>query len=67
MTMATYQLDEGLLVFSLSTIEDKDPQISIFGITVDLPSSFRRRITALQQWFETQLNADENNEGNGNA
>jgi hypothetical protein len=57
--MATYQLDEGLLVFGLATIEDKDPQISIFGYIVDLPSSFTRRVTALQNWFEAQLYTEE--------
>ena len=59
MSMATYQLDKGLLVFSLSTIEDKDPQINILGYVVDLPSAFKRRITALQQWLEAQLYAED--------
>ncbi|WP_320127998.1 DUF6675 family protein [uncultured Sphaerochaeta sp.] len=59
MNLATYQLDEGILVFSLTTIEDKDPKISVLGYTVDLSSAFKRRITALQQWFEKQLYADE--------
>ncbi|AEV28909.1 hypothetical protein SpiGrapes_1086 [Sphaerochaeta pleomorpha str. Grapes] len=58
MSMATYQLDKGLLIFSLSTIDDKDPEINILGYVVDLPSAFRRRITALQQWFWEQLNAE---------
>jgi len=53
--MATYLLDDGLLLMALTTIEDRDPKISVLGISVDLPSSFLRRITALQQWFVGQL------------
>jgi len=54
-SMATYLLDDGLLLMALTTIEDRDPKISILGISVDLPSSFLRRITALQHWFVGQL------------
>ncbi len=57
--MATYLLDDGLLLMALTTIEDRDPKISILGISVDLPSSFLRRITALQGWFVGQLEAVE--------
>lgn len=53
--MATYLLDEGLLLMALTTIEDREPKISVLGISVDLPSSFLRRITALQEWFVGQL------------
>jgi hypothetical protein len=63
MSMATYQLDDGLLLYSLASIADKEPQISVLGITVDLPSAFRRRISALQQWFEGRLYADSIDEG----
>lgn len=54
-SMATYLLDDGLLLMALTTIEDRDPKISVLGISVDLPSSFLRRITALQGWFVGQL------------
>lgn len=57
--MATYLLDDGLLLMALTTIEDRDPKISVLGISVDLPSSFLRRITALQEWFVGQLEAVE--------
>jgi len=53
--MATYLLEDGLLLMALTTIEDRDPKISILGISVDLPSAFLRRITALQNWFVAQL------------
>ncbi len=53
--MATYQLDDGLLLTALTTIADRKPEVSVLGITVDLPSAFKRRITALQNWFVDQL------------
>lgn len=54
-SMGTYQMEEGLLLSALTTIEDREPEVGIFGITVDLPSAFMRRITALQNWFVDQL------------
>lgn len=57
--MATYLLDDGLLLMALTTIVDREPKISVLGISVDLPSAFLRRITALQEWFVGQLNAIE--------
>ncbi len=50
-SMATYQIDEGILLFGFATITDREPQIKIFGYVIDLPSSFMRRVTALQEWF----------------
>ncbi|NMA23696.1 MAG: hypothetical protein GX938_09365, partial [Spirochaetales bacterium] len=54
--MGTYQLDEGLLLVALASVEGRDPQVSVLGLTVDLPSAFRRRIVALQGWLVNQLN-----------
>ncbi len=54
--MSTYQLEDGLLLTALTTIADRKPEVSVLGITVDLPSAFKRRITALQNWFVDQLN-----------
>lgn len=53
--MGTYLLDDGLLLMALTTITDREPKISVLGISVDLPSSFLRRITALQEWFVGRL------------
>ncbi|MDY0288620.1 MAG: hypothetical protein RBR15_07340 [Sphaerochaeta sp.] len=53
--MGTYLLDEGVLLTALISIEGRDPEVSIFGYKVDLPSAFTRRITALQNWFVAQL------------
>jgi len=54
--MATTQVDEGLLLVAMATIEGRDPQVKVLGISVDLPSSFTRRTTALGEWFADQLN-----------
>ena len=53
--MGTYQLTDGVLLVALTTVENRSPEVSIFGLTVDLPSAFRRRIVALQNWFSNQL------------
>ena len=53
--MGTYLLTEGVLLTALISIEGRDPEVSIFGYKVDLPSAFTRRITALQNWFVAQL------------
>jgi hypothetical protein len=56
--MATKQLDDGLLLSAMATIEGRDPEIRILGISVDLPSAFTRRTTALGEWFLDQLNSN---------
>ncbi|MGB4405394.1 MAG: DUF6675 family protein [Sphaerochaeta sp.] len=53
--MGTYLLDEGVLLTALISIEGRNPEVSILGYKVDLPSAFTRRITALQNWFVAQL------------
>ena len=54
--MATNQLDDGLLLSAMATIEDRKPVINLLGYKVDLPSSFTRRTTALGEWFVARLN-----------
>ncbi len=54
--MATYQLEDGLLLMALTTIEGRKPEVKVLTISVDLPSAFMRRIRALQGWFVEQLN-----------
>ncbi len=56
MNMGTYQLDDGLLLVALTSIEGRSPTVSVLGISVDLPSAFRRRIVAAQNWLIDQLN-----------
>jgi hypothetical protein len=53
--MSTKQLDEGLLLSAMATIEGREPEVRILGISVDLPSAFTRRTTALGEWFVDQL------------
>lgn len=53
--MGTYLLEEGVLLTALISIEGRDPEVSVLGYKVDLPSAFTRRITALQNWFVAQL------------
>ena len=59
-SLGTYQLEDGLLMYALTTIEDKDPQIQVLWYTVDLPSSFKRRVTSLMEWFVASLEEIEN-------
>lgn len=54
--MATYQLEDGLLLSAMATIEGRESKIRVLGITVDLPSAFNRRTTALGEWFIDRLN-----------
>lgn len=54
--MSTTQVDEGLLLVAMATIEGRDPEVKVLGISVDLPSAFTRRTTALGEWFVDQLN-----------
>lgn len=54
--MGTYQLDDGLLLVALTSVEGRDPVVSALGLSVDLPSAFRRRIVSLQNWLIDQLN-----------
>ncbi|MGH0052033.1 MAG: DUF6675 family protein [Sphaerochaetaceae bacterium] len=58
--MGTYQLNDGLLLVAMTSIDGRDPVVSILGLEVDLPSAFRRRIVALQNWFKNQLDVLEN-------
>ncbi|NCB01007.1 MAG: hypothetical protein EOM67_02435 [Spirochaetia bacterium] len=53
--LGTYQLEEGLLMYALTTIVDREPKIKVLWYTVDLPSSFKRRVTALMEWFVARL------------
>ena len=62
MSMGTYQCEDGILLSALATIEGRKPEVSVLGISVDLPSAFMRRIRALQNWFVDQLDAIETKE-----
>ena len=53
--MDTYQMEEGILVYSMAIVTDRKPQIRILFLTVDLPSSFMRRVVSLRNWFKVQV------------
>lgn len=54
-SMAAYFLDDGILLYALATIEEREPTARFLGFEVHLPSAFRRRVTSLQEWFSDQL------------
>lgn len=43
--------DEGILICSMATVYDQKPTVSLVFYTVDLESSFTRRLNALKDWF----------------
>ncbi len=47
--------DEGILLSGMSRVRDRKPEVKILFITVDLPSAFMRRVTALKNWFAARL------------
>jgi len=49
--------DEGFVLFSTASVADREPEVKILFITVDLPSAFERRTTALLQWFTDRVNS----------
>ena len=55
MYLDTYLTDEGILLNAMATVGDRDPEVKVLFITVDLPSAFLRRVTALKEWLETGL------------
>lgn len=55
MYLDTYLTEEGILLNAMAKISDRDPQVKVLFITVDLPSAFLRRVTALKEWMETRL------------
>lgn len=55
MYLDTYLTKEGILLNAMAKIVDRDPQVRVLFITVDLPSAFLRRVTALKEWMEARL------------
>ncbi|MDD4082464.1 MAG: hypothetical protein PHD05_03695 [Sphaerochaetaceae bacterium] len=49
------QIEEGILFTTMTSIQDRKPKMKILFYTVDLNSSFSRRMEALQSWFEQRL------------
>jgi len=56
MYLEIIETDEGFVLFTMALIRDREPEVRILFITVDLPSAFMRRITALKDWLTIQVN-----------
>jgi len=66
MYLDTYLTEDGILLNAMATVTDREPQVKVLFITVDLPSAFLRRVTALKNWMADRLlsvdaSADANN------
>ena len=55
MYLDTYLTEDGILLNAMATVVDRDPQVKVLFFTVDLPSSFLRRVTALKDWLTERL------------
>ena len=51
MYIDVYLTEEGIVVFGMATICDREPEIKLLFYTIDLQSSFTRRITGMKDWF----------------
>ncbi len=56
MDLEIIECEEGFVLYTLATVYDRKPQVQILFITVDLPSAFMRRITAIKDWFVDRVN-----------
>lgn len=56
MYLEVIETDEGFVLYTMAIVADRDPQVKVLFITVDLPSAFMRRITALKEWFTKRVN-----------
>ena len=56
MYLEVVESSEGFVLYTIATV-DREPQVRILFITVDLPSAFMRRITAIKDWFTTRINS----------
>ena len=56
MYLEVIETDEGFVLFTMAIAHDREPEVKVLFITVDLPSAFMRRITALKDWFTKRVN-----------
>ena len=56
MYLEVVETDEGFLLYTMAIAKNRDPEVKVLFITVDLPSAFMRRITALKEWFVIRVN-----------
>lgn len=56
MYLEVLETDEGFVLYTMAVVRDQEPEVNILFISVDLTSSFMRRITALKEWFTARVN-----------
>lgn len=56
MYLEVIETEEGFVLYTMAIVKDREPEVKILFITVDLPSAFMRRITALKEWLEMRVN-----------
>ncbi len=57
MYLEVIEAEEGFVLFTNAMIAGREPEVKVLFITVDLPSAFLRRTTALGNWFKDRVNA----------
>lgn len=57
MYLEVIEAEEGFVLFTNAMVSGREPEVKVLFITVDLPSAFLRRTTALSNWFEERVNA----------
>ena len=56
MYLEVIETEEGFLLYTMAVAKDREPEVKVLFITVDLPSAFMRRITALKDWLVQRVN-----------
>ncbi len=56
MYLEVIMAEEGFVLFTMAVADGREPEVKVLFITVDLPSAFTRRTTALKEWFEKRIN-----------
>lgn len=56
MSLDIEETEEGIYVYALASVRDKNSKVNVIFYTVDLELSFYNRIVALSKWFKNTLN-----------
>ena len=56
MYLEVIETEEGFVLYTMAIVKDREPEVKVLFITVDLPSAFMRRITALKNWLVQRVN-----------
>lgn len=55
MSLDFIETEEGIFVFALASVKDKEPKVNLLFYTVDLELSYYNRIVALSNWFKGRI------------